>query len=355
MTNPHQHGGPLTREVEGFDMESDGTEAPGGTNGNGGGHNGGSTMEAMIAQFHAYEAAEEAKIPPGEDGHEPDSGSGVDPEAGEVDELADGTVGTAAAEADAGVYAESAGLSEVNEVADFEDEVLDFGGEHFETVFGRDDRERVGNTGVYPWRTICKLEITAADGARFGCSGALIGPRTVLTNGHCVYMHDHGGWVRSIRVIPGKNASVEPYGAAVSTFYHSVKGWTNSQSANRDYGAVILPANAKLGNVTGWMGLANLSFTSLLGLRVNTSGYPGDKPYGTQWWNANNVLAVTARRLFYRLDTYGGQSGSPVWRFKDGKRHIVAVHNTGGPVYNGSVRLAKPVFDNLVKWKNTYT
>ena len=101
--------------------------------------------------------------------------------------------------------------------------------------------------------------------------------------------------------------------------------------------------------------IANLSFTSLLGLRVNNSGYPGDKPSGTQWWNANNVLAVTDRRLFYRLDTFGGQSGSPVWRFRDGQRHIVAVHNTGGPVFNGSVRLVKPVFDNLVGWKNQYT
>ena len=35
------------------------------------------------------------------------------------------------------------------------------------------------------------------------------------------------------------------------------------------------------------MGLANLSFWSLLGLNVNTSGYPGDKPYGTHEPDAN--------------------------------------------------------------------
>ena len=227
--------------------------------------------------------------------------------------------------------------------------------EQLERVFGHDDRKRVTATRSYPWRTICKLEITAANGRSFGCSGALIGPRTVLTNGHCVYMHDHGGWARRIRVSPGMSGSARPYGYADSSFYHSVKGWTQSRSSNYDYAVIVLPSNKKLGNSVGWMGLANLSFFSLMGLRVNNSGYPGDKPFGTQWWNANNVLAVTSRRVYYRLDTYNGQSGSPVWRYRNGKRHIIAVHNTGGAVFNGSVRIVKPVFNNLVKWKNAYT
>ena len=315
------------------------------------------TLPEMLSKFHEYESTEEAKIQPGEDGHEEVSGNGPDGAGDLSDELSDGTAGNGS-EASDGTYTESvatdADYTDVKESEGVDPELLEFGGENFERVFGQDNRVRVGNTQAFPFRTICKLEITAADGARFGCSGALIGPRTVLTNGHCVYMHNHGGWARSIRVIPGKNGSSEPYGSAVSRQYHSVKGWTDSRSSNYDYAVIVLPSNQKLGNVVGYMGLANLSFLSLMGLRVNNSGYPGDKPNGTQWWNSNNVLAVTARRLFYRLDTFGGQSGSPVWRFKDGNRHIVAVHNTGGPVFNGSVRIVKPVFDNLVKWKNLY-
>jgi V8-like Glu-specific endopeptidase len=56
------------------------------------------------------------------------------------------------------------------------------------------------------------------------------------------------------------------------------------------------------------MGLANLSFFSLLGLNVNSAGCPGDKSYATQWWNSNNIMAVTGRRLYYRIDTMGGQA-----------------------------------------------
>jgi len=365
MTYIHaRNAGVLTpHEVQGNAFESDGAEGPvtgptptGPVPGGGHGAGHGGAMEAMVAMGHAFEAEEEAKIPAGVDGHEAAAGVGVDPGIGTVDEIADGTEGSGGAEAAGDVRFETtAAMAAANEVSGHASELLEFGGEHYEVVFGNDDRVLVGNTRPYPWRTICKLEITAADGARFGCSGAMIGPRTVLTNGHCVFMHDHGGWVRNVRVIPGKNGASEPFGSAVSTFYHSVTGWTQSKSSNYDYAVIVLPPDRKLGNSTGWMGLANLSFFSLLGLQVNSSGYPGDKPAGTQWWNANNVLAVTDRRLFYRLDTFGGQSGSPVWRFKDGQRHIVAVHNTGGAAFNGSVRLVKPVFDNLVAWKNAYT
>ena len=322
-------------------------------------------FERLLAEGMANEEMEEAKVE-GIDGHEETSGGSETPPPEEDDELADGSEGS-------GGEGESEGDEVYTESTDGEPEVEEVEGsgetkeestigepftqidEQLERVFGHDDRKRVTATRSYPWRTICKLEITAANGRSFGCSGALIGPRTVLTNGHCVYMHDHGGWARRIRVSPGMSGSARPYGYADSSFYHSVKGWTQSRSSNYDYAVIVLPSNKKLGNSVGWMGLANLSFFSLMGLRVNNSGYPGDKPFGTQWWNANNVLAVTSRRVYYRLDTYNGQSGSPVWRYRNGKRHIIAVHNTGGAVFNGSVRIVKPVFNNLVKWKNAYT
>jgi glutamyl endopeptidase len=323
------------------------------------------SQEALAAGFE-LEEAEEAKVA-GIDGHAEVAGR---PEANtddDLDELVDGSSGTSESGDEtigAEVYFETAdgeqADSQIDEVEGFDPvatafEHGEYGPEVIERIFGDDDRVRVGNTSSYPWRTMCKLEITARNGSRLGCSGAMIGPRTVLTNGHCVYLHDHGGWAQSIRVIPGMNGSSEPFGAATSSTYWSVKGWTERRSSNYDYAVIVLPSSEKLGNAVGWMGMARLSYLSLMGLRVNNSGYPGDKPYGTQWWNANNVLAVTPRRLYYRLDTYFGQSGSPLWRLKDGNRHIVAVHNTGGSAANGSVRLSKSVFDNLVKWKNEYT
>jgi V8-like Glu-specific endopeptidase len=304
---------------------------------------------------------EEAEL---EDGHEEIAGGSEMGPADEIDELTAPDFGEAgggaeAAEGESQVEVPAAGAANPQEVegaltqeemlAEFKVECCQ---EFLEIVHGRDDRVRVGNTRPYPWRTICHLEITTKTGGRGTCTGSFIGPRVVLTAGHCLYLHAHGGWAKSIKVIPGRNASQQPYGSAVGTYFISTKGWVNSRNSNYDYGVIVLPSNQKLGNAVGWMGLANLSFSSLLGLLVNSSGYPGDKPYGTQWWNANRILAVTDRRIYYQIDTAGGQSGSPVWRYKDGKRHIIAIHTTGGTPFNGATRINDPVFANLVKWKN---
>lgn len=306
----------------------------------------------MESRWREIEAAIEAEssAPELANGHEPVAGTGAGGEA-ETDTLTRPEMGSAAAaDTAAEVYTEAPGGGVVTEV-----EGQDAGVETAmpqpvlpEIVHGADDRVKIGNTTAYPWRTICHLEITAANGRRYIGSGAFIGPRVVLTAGHCIYIHADGGWARSVTVIPGRNGSTKPYGQAVGTSFRSVKGWTQSKDSDYDYGVIILPS--ALGNTVGWMGLANLSFASLMGLNVNNSGYPGDKPYGTQWWNSNNILAVTGRRLYYRIDTMGGQSGSPVWRYKDGNRHIVGIHTTGG-TFNGATRINDAVFDNLVAWK----
>lgn len=218
-----------------------------------------------------------------------------------------------------------------------------------EVVIGRDDRVQITNTTAYPWRTICSLIITARDGSRWIGTGWLVGPRTVITAGHCVYMHRRGGWTRSIEVIPGRNGSRRPYGSCTSASFRSVKGWARKKKRSHDYGAIILPRNCAYGNRLGYFGYANLR--SLLGLKVNLSGYPGDKPRGTQWWHARRIKWVTPRTIVYNIDTAGGQSGAPVWRLRRGKRHVVGIHTNGSASGNSATRITKPVFKNIKRWK----
>lgn len=220
-----------------------------------------------------------------------------------------------------------------------------------ESVCGRDDRVKITRITSIPWRMICKLIITKANGGKSGCTGWFIGPRTVMTAGHCVYSHSNGGWARKIEVIPGLNGITKPYGSQVGTSFRSVTGWTKNMKSTHDYGCIILP-NDTLGRRVGWFGFASLSNSSLKNLLANNSGYPGDKPFGTQWYNAGRISKVEARRLHYMLDTFGGQSGSPTWRLRNGKRHAIGIHAYGG-CPNKSTRIIKPVFDNMKKWKNT--
>jgi len=226
---------------------------------------------------------------------------------------------------------------------------LEYSDEEPESVCGADGRKRIGQTSSLPWRMICQLIITRADNRKSRCTGWFIGPRTLMTAGHCVYSHSAGGWAKQIEVVPGMNGSQRPFGSTVGRSFRSVKGWTKDRKPDFDYGAIILPNNT-LGNRVGWFGFANLSSKSLKNLLANNSGYPGDKPFGTQWYNAGRISKVTSKRLFYMFDTAGGQSGSPVWRNKNGKRHAVGIHAYGG-CPNKAVRINKSVFDNMKAWK----
>ena len=126
-----------------------------------------------------------------------------------------------------------------------------------ETVHGADDRFQITNTASYPWRAHASLRITAADNSLWIGTGWFIGPHTLITAGHCVFLKNSGvpgrdGWVKSIQVMPGRNGASIPYGSVTSTNFRSVQGWTGSGDENYDYGAIIIPT--ELGNTVGWFG-----------------------------------------------------------------------------------------------------
>lgn len=221
-----------------------------------------------------------------------------------------------------------------------------------EVVIGPDDRTQITNTKNVPWNRVCSLLITAADGNRWIGTGWLIGPRTVITAGHCVYIRNSGGWVRSIQVMPGRNASDTSLGSVVATQFRSVRGWVEGQKRVCDYGAIILPENSPLGRQLGTFGYARRSDAQLAGLQVNLSGYPGDKPPGTQWYHSRRLTSVTPRTLVYDIDTAGGQSGAPVWWRQGARRYVVGIHTNGATSGNSATRIVEPVFKNLTAWKD---
>jgi V8-like Glu-specific endopeptidase len=221
-----------------------------------------------------------------------------------------------------------------------------------EIVLGEDDRIRVTNVTAFPWRAICSLQIRAQDGSRWIGTGWLIGRRTLITAGHCVYIHDRGGWASRIEVIPGRNAAERPFGSCTATSFRSVLGWTQKRRRTHDYAAIILPEDCTYGDQLGYFGLANLSDAALNQLTVNLSGYPGDKPAGTQWFHSRQLSAVTPSVLTYEIDTAGGQSGAPVWQLRNGERHAVGIHTNGSPTGNSATRINSVVYNNLMLWRD---
>ena len=226
-------------------------------------------------------------------------------------------------------------------------------GQVIESVIGTDDRTRITATTVFPWRTICKLYMTAADGTHWVGSGAVIDGNHILTAGHCVYMHDHGGWVSSIKVIPGLNSSYMPYYYSWATYMRSYTGWTVGEDWNHDWAVVTLDRN--IGNFVGWMGrITTTNLAWYLG-NFNIAGYPCDLCGCVCLYHAyNSGCLASSYKHWYRMDTAGGMSGCPVWYLTGGNRYIATVHAYGvdGTGCNSGTRLNQDKYDRIFTWLN---
>jgi V8-like Glu-specific endopeptidase len=217
-----------------------------------------------------------------------------------------------------------------------------------EVIIDRDDRIRIRNTTRNPWRRICALQIEFPNGV-FRGTGFLVGPRSVATAGHCVYMHSQGGWARKITVIPGCDGSTKPYGQVESRSFRSVGGWVNQRKPEYDYGCIVLPSSGFGANL-GSFGFAAVNSNTLLSKTAVLAGYPGDKPFAELWGMARRIKKVTRQTLVYDIDTMGGQSGAPVYIKRNGQVYVVGIHNYGSLSGNSATLVTASVHRNLTNW-----
>jgi len=222
-----------------------------------------------------------------------------------------------------------------------------------EAVIGDDDRVRVTSAFMArnPFRQICALRITSQRNRNFVGTGWFIAPGVLATAGHCVFLQDDGGWAKSIRVVPAKEGPREPFGSQVSTRFASVDGWVDHRLRETDYGVIFLDdrsAGTKLGNFA----VQSLDVPTLKGTDAQISGYPADRERAEfQFFHLRPMMDVTDSQLVYDIDTFGGQSGSPIWQ-ETAEQGVVAVgiHTTGGVTSNSGTRINTDVLENLVKW-----
>lgn len=223
--------------------------------------------------------------------------------------------------------------------------------EQLEVIIGKDDRKRIENTRAVPWKRIVQLSITAANGRKFLGSGTLIAPRVIITAGHCVFMHSQGGYVREIQCSPGRNGDQKPFGTLNASRVWVLRGWAVHRQRDCDIAAIVLPRPFPASDI-GTFGFANFGDQELRSSNLNLAGYPGDKPLGTLWYHGRTAKSVTATRVVYDIDTFGAQSGSPVWvKRPDGKRYLVAVHTTGSLTGNSGVRINQQIFNVMRTWQ----
>ncbi|WP_197529631.1 trypsin-like serine peptidase [Botrimarina mediterranea] len=220
-----------------------------------------------------------------------------------------------------------------------------------ESVCLPDERVRVTNTSTYPYSANCQLIIKFVGGGGARGTGWLMGPRLVVTAGHCVHQGDGGNFFESVEVIPGMNDSARPFGSQVipSSRLRASNDWKQSGLVQSDYGAILLNSEflSRTGVSPGSHNIAVARDSDLQGAEILLSGYPGDRPIGQQWMDRDPLQTVQPGRLWYMLDTYGGQSGSASVLTTSAK--AVGIHNYGG-CPNKSTRITSGVRADLEQW-----
>jgi glutamyl endopeptidase len=214
-----------------------------------------------------------------------------------------------------------------------------------EKVINNDDRQAVPNGSMMPWRAICALRITAANGASLLGTGFMVTDRAVVTAAHNVFDRDRGGRALDITVIPALDGLSKPFGEQNMVSADMPPDWITSAREGSDYAVMTLAGPLTAGTLScAVLASAVVPVTPLI-----VSGYPRDKDSGTRQYFHQSLATVAADLFTYKIDTEEGQSGSPIIA-NIPVPTVVGVHVEGTAVLNFGVRFTTAAITNIRAW-----
>lgn len=233
-------------------------------------------------------------------------------------------------------------------------------------IVGSDNRTLI-TSAAYPWRAVGVALINPNSNTIRG-SGAMVGPRHVLTAAHVITDDGNASSLSPVRAAPaargeGYSGNRWPFDRRFVQWYYWPNGWDGgnlSTDARYDYAVLIL---SDINWSPGWVGFGYQTTTWLDYSNFNTAGYPGnnygcvDSPLssgecgGYMYRQFAQVRSVFPGHFYHRFDTHRGQSGSPIyWSNGNTSRVIYGVHSRSGGGYNIAHRIRSGSFNSICNW-----
>lgn len=165
---------------------------------------------------------------------------------------------------------------------------------------------------MYPHKSMGKLYFIVPGRGWSACSAAVIGSRTVLTAGHCLYTHGIG-WHHSFTFYPAfRNGNAEPaYGYFTSYTQGVAPRWYSHKDYTNDVG--VLRMNNKNGyTIQQWVGKLAVARNQGVNRHFHAFGYPGNISSGNYLiTSADQAMNPESHILSIGTTMQGGSSGGP--------------------------------------------
>jgi V8-like Glu-specific endopeptidase len=198
---------------------------------------------------------------------------------------------------------------------------------------GNDDRREVPDTKSQPYRWICSITYEKDGKTLDGGSGLLISNRHVLTAAHVITKAGLGEPnAPSLVIYPGRHYGGEPFGRYLAAR-------TRVPNFRLDFGMITLnrPVDPSLlwwghpSTNTDWWSETAIPLQDLRrrAFPITTAGFPGAKDsYRRRMYEAQGATVPSnafGGAFRHTADTTEGQSGSPIWTERGGRRILIGI------------------------------
>jgi V8-like Glu-specific endopeptidase len=235
--------------------------------------------------------------------------------------------------------------------------------EPFYGIYDNPDARNVYFPQDYPWRCTGRIFTYTSwptpNWAWWG-SGALIGPRHVLTAGHVA---PWGSQSWAMLFIPAYWDGGSIFGAGATSYVSDYRGWNTGGGTAHD--SCVLRLYQPLGNQLGWMGSRTYDSGWEGGNYWALTGYPGAIAGANRPAFQTGVAVLDddedgdAQQLEHHGDSSPGESGGPMFGFWNDGPHAIGTTSGGETISGGFLGIGNEdnniaaggnAMVDLVKW-----